>query len=137
MFQLYRQKDGGEKRFHVCKSDLKVSPVYLHQDKRIASMLLLNMLALLAYSLLERQIRQHGLQMTTRQLIKRLENLVIIETHCHDGSCLRRLSPVDPACERILQLVAVALDELMQSAVVHHGQLMLPPPSLRQLPLHC
>ena len=34
MFQLYRQKDGGEKRFHVCKSDLKVSPVYLHQDKR-------------------------------------------------------------------------------------------------------
>jgi transposase len=118
MFQLYRQKDGGEKRFHVCKSDLKVSPVYLHQDKRIASMLLLNMLALLAYSLLERQMRQHGLQMTTRQLIKRLENLVVIETHCHDGSCLRRLSSADPTCGYILQLVSVALDELVRTTAV-------------------
>lgn len=125
MFQLYRQKDGGEKRFHICKSDLKVSPVYLHQDKRIASMLLLNMLALLAYSLLERQIRQQGLQLTTRQLIKRLENLVVIETVCHDGSCLRRLAPVDPACAVILQLVAIALDELMQATAISRTQPML------------
>lgn len=57
MFQLYRAKDGLEKWFHVSKSDPQVSPVYLHQDQRIALMLLLNMLALLAYSLLERQIR--------------------------------------------------------------------------------
>jgi transposase len=137
MFQLYRQKDGGEKRFHVCKSDLKVSPVYLHQDKRIASMLLLNMLALLAYSLLERQIRQQGLQMTTRQLIKRLENLVIIETLCRDGSCLRRLSPIDPACDCILQLVAVALDELVQSAAVPRTQPLLPATFSPRLPMCC
>lgn len=32
MFARYRQKDGVEKCFHVCKSDLKVSPVYLHQS---------------------------------------------------------------------------------------------------------
>ncbi len=90
MFRLYREKDGVEKRFTICKSDLKVSPVYLHQDKRIASMLLLNMVALLAYSLLERQARQTGLQtctehsecMTTRQIIRRLERLSLIETHC-------------------------------------------------------
>ena len=137
MFQLYRDKDGGEKRFHVCKSDLKVSPVYLHQDKRIASMLLLNMLALLAYSLLERQIRQQGLQMTTRQLIKRLEKLVVIETVCHDGSCLRRLSPVDPACETILQLVALALDELMQATAIPRTQPMLSAIALTKRPLRC
>jgi transposase len=137
MFQLYRQKDGGEKRFHVCKSDLKVSPVYLHQDKRIASMLLLNMLALLAYSLLERQMRQQGLQLTTRQLIKRLENLVVIETVCHDGSCLRRLSPVDPACETILQLVALALDELMQATAIYRTQPMLPAMVFTKRPMQC
>jgi len=137
MFQLYRDKDGGEKRFHVCKSGLKVSPVYLHQDKRIASMLLLNMLALLAYSLLERQIRQQGLQMTTRQLIKRLEKLVVIETVCHDGSCLRRLSPVDPACETILQLVALALDELMQATAISRTQPMLSAIALTKRPLRC
>lgn len=115
MFQLYRAKDGVEKRFHICKSDLQVSPVYLHQDQRIASMLLLNMLALLAYSFLERQTRQQGLNLTTRQLIKRLEPLTLIETHCHDGSCLRRLTPLDPALLPLLDLVALALADLFQA----------------------
>ena len=125
MFQLYRAKDGVEKRFHVCKSDLQVSPVYLHQDQRIASMLLLNMLALLAYTLLERQLRQQGLPLTTRQLLKRLEQLTLIETHCHDGSCLRRLTPLDPAVSSILSLVALALDELLH-ATVTRSQPLLP-----------
>jgi hypothetical protein len=125
MFQLYRAKDGVEKRFHVSKSDLLVSPLYLHQDQRIASMLLLNMLALLAYALLERQLRQQGLQLTTRQLLKRLEQLALIETHCHDGSCLRRLTPVDPAGSLILSLVALALDELLHTTT-NRSQPLLP-----------
>jgi transposase len=124
MFQLYRDKDGVEKRFHICKSDLQVSPLYLHQDKRIASMLMLNMLALLAYSLLERQLRQQGLQLTTRQLIKRLQHLSLIETHCHDGSCVRRLTPVDPAVSLILQLVALALNDLLQATAVSKQPLL-------------
>jgi hypothetical protein len=118
MFARYREKDGVEKRFTICKSDLKVSPVYLHQDERIASMLLLNMIALLAYSLLERQVRQHGLQLTTRQLIKRLETVTLIETHYRDGSCLRRLTPLTPGVALILQLVGEALEELMTSPAV-------------------
>jgi hypothetical protein len=112
MLALYRQKDGVEKRFTICKSDLKVSPVYLHQEQRIASMLLLNMVALPAYSLLERQTRQQGLQLTTRQIIKRLETVTLIETHCRDGSCLRRLTPLEPEVAFILQLVAQVLDDL-------------------------
>jgi len=118
IFALYREKDGVEKRFRIAKSDLKVSPVYLHKDQRIASMLLLNMIALLAYSLLERQVRQHGLQLTTRQLIQRLETLTLIETHCRDGSCLRRLAPVEPEVALILQLVAAALSELLASPAI-------------------
>jgi transposase len=118
MLTLYRDKDGVEKRFTICKSDLKVSPVYLHQDKRIASMLFLNMVALLAYSLLERQVRQAGLALTTRQIIKRLETLAVIETHCHDGSSLRRLTPIEPEIARILHLVAEVLDDLVTSSAI-------------------
>ena len=140
MFQLYRDKDGVEKRFHICKSDLQVSPVYLHQDQRIASMLMLNMLALLAYSLLERQVRQQGLQLTTRQLIKRLEHLSLIETHCHDGSYLRRLTPVDPTVALILHLVAVALNDLVQTTAVSRQPLLSPstsPTPIAHLPRLC
>lgn len=135
MLQLYRAKDGVEKRFHVSKSDLQVSPLYLHQDQRIASMLLLNMLALLAYTLLERQLRQQGLQLTTRQLLKRLEHLTLIETHCHDGSRLRRLTPLDPAVSSILSLVALALDDLVRTTTTRSQPLL--PPSTSSPALDC
>jgi hypothetical protein len=115
MFRLYRAKDGVEKRFHVCKADLKVSPVYLHQDQRIASMMLVNMLALLAYSLLERQLKQQGLNLTTRQVINRLQQLSLIETHYLDGSYTSRLVPEDPALLGLLERVASALAELLQA----------------------
>jgi len=117
LFQLYRDKDGGEKRFLISKSDLQVSPVFLHKDERIAAMLLLNMIALLAYSLLERQLRQQGLQLTTRQLIRRLQDLTLIETRFIDGSCMRRLTPLDPECLAILPLVLAALESIIEQAV--------------------
>jgi transposase len=94
MFELYRAKDGVEKDFRICKSQLKVSPLYLHKDERIKSMLLLNMLALLAYTVLERQARQSGLALTTRRIMEQLDTLTVIETHCVDGSRFYRLTPV-------------------------------------------
>lgn len=133
MFQLYRDKDGGEKRFLISKQDLKVSPIYLHQDQRIAAMLLLNMLALLAYSLLERQMRQQGLSLTTRQLIRKLEQLSLIETRCHDGSRLYRLTPISWECQYLLELVAAALNELLQERFPQS----LPQLIQLQLPLRC
>lgn len=136
MLALYRAKDGVEKRFTVCKKDLRVSPVYLHQDQRIAAMLGLNMLALLAYSLLERQVRQAGLQVTTRKLIQQLEALTLMETHYRDGSCLRRLTPVTPEVACLLQVVAQVLAELLATPALRQPPLLppesgwTPPPSL-------
>lgn len=95
MFALYRAKDGVEKDFRICKSQLKVSPLYLHKDQRIQAMLLLNMLALLAYTILERQARQAGLALTTRRIIEQLADLRVIETHCLDGSHFYRLTPIN------------------------------------------
>ena len=112
MLALYRQKDGLEKRFTVAKSDLRVSPIYLHKDERIEAMLLLNMLALLAYSLLERQARQNGLPMTTRRIIRKLESLDLIETRCWDGSRLYRLVPVDAEQAALLSTLGQILADL-------------------------
>jgi hypothetical protein len=137
MFALYRQKDGVEKRFRISKSDLKVSPIYLHKDKRITSMLLLNMIALLAYSLLERQMRQNGMQLTVRELIKRLEAVNLVETHFYDGSCLKRLTPIDPETALIVEMVSEALQEFINSPALSKMPLLTadtitiePPPLL-------
>lgn len=112
MLAIYHQKDGVEKRIQVSKGDLKVSPIYLHKDERIEAMLLINMLALLAYSLLERQTRQGGLQMTTRRIIDRLQSLDVVETWCVDGSRLLRLVPLDAEQTMLLQILADVLAEL-------------------------
>jgi transposase len=96
MFELYRAKDGVEKDFRISKSQLKVSPLYLHKDERIQAMLLLNMLALLAYTLVERQAHHSGLALSTRRLIERLDSLTVIETQAVDGSFFYRLTPLTP-----------------------------------------
>ncbi len=135
MFDLYRSKDGVEKRFHVSKSDVRVSPIYLHKDVRIAGMLLINMLALLTYSLLERQVRQGGLQMTTRRIIEKLETLDVIETTCWDGSLLRRVAPGDEEQAVLLETLGRVLADLERPRWPHillpSGSalpLALPPP---------
>jgi transposase len=140
MLTLYREKDGVEKRFKVSKSDLKVSPIYLHKDERIEAMLLINMLALLAYSLLERQVRQGGLHMTTRRIVEKLENLDVVETLCWDGSLLYRVTPVDKEQALLLEILAHVLADLRRPCWPHpllpSGNtfpLALPPPGAWQV----
>jgi transposase len=137
MFDLYRQKDGVEKRFRISKSDLKVSPIYLHKDERIEGMLLINMVALLTYSLLERQARQNGLQMTTRRIIETLDSLDVIETLCWDGSLMYPIVPLDEEQAALLEILAQVLTDLRGSRWPHSllpsGNILplsLPPPSI-------
>jgi transposase len=137
MFDLYRQKDGVEKRFRISKSDLKVSPIYLHKDERIEGMLLINMLALLTYSLLERQARQNGWQMTTRRIIETLNSLDVVETWCWDGSLLYRIVPVDEEQAVLLEILAQVLTDLRHPrwlySLLPSGNILplaLPPPTI-------
>jgi transposase len=137
---LYHQKDGVEKRIQVAKGPLRVSPVYLHKDERIEAMLLLNMLALLAYGLLERQVHQGGLRVTTRRIIERLQSLDVVETHCWDGSYLLRLVPVDDEQIVILQVLAHVLVDLHLPHLQHKAlptkglqPWSLPPPHRRSV----
>jgi hypothetical protein len=126
MFDLYRAKDGVEKDFRISKSQLKVSPLFLHKDERIQAMLLINMLALLAYTILERQARQSGVALTTRRIIEQLDSLCIIETNCWDGSRLFRLTPVSQEQADLIRALRHALGMPWAHA--------LPPQALAQLP---
>jgi len=49
-----------------------VSPICLHQDARIGTMLLITMLTLLVYAQLERQACQHALAITTARIVASL-----------------------------------------------------------------
>jgi transposase len=111
MLALYRKKDAVEKRFEVSKQDLKIRPLYVHSDERIQAMLLINLIALLVYSLLERQAEQYGLCLTARQIIARLSTLQVQLIEAWDGS--RIGSWIETADGQALLLTAILsmLDE--------------------------
>jgi hypothetical protein len=104
MLELYRRKDALEKRFEVAKQDLRIRPLSVHSDERICAML--------AYSLLERQVQQEGLHVTTRRIVEQLEAVMVIETHCHDGSVLRRLTPLNAEQDALLTILVALLAQI-------------------------
>jgi len=111
MLELYREKDGVEKRFTVAKSDLKVSPIYLHKDKRIKAMLLLNMVALLTYSLIEKEIQSRGLHITTRSIIQKLKNLTLVKSSFKGGITVCKRASVDKEQKLLLAYLSQILNE--------------------------
>jgi transposase len=112
MFDTYRAKDGVEKDNRISKSDLCVSPIRLHKDERIEAYLFINMVALLAYTILERQVKQAGLMITTRRIIEQLDQLSVIETHCWDGSYLIRMTPVTQEQADLLRILTQIVGQI-------------------------
>ena len=133
MFELYRAKDGVEKCFRVSKQVIRVRPLFVHSDERIEALLLINLLALLVYNLLERELRQRGLPWTTRRLIEQLEHLTVIETQCWDGSVVCRLTPVSDEQRQLMAFLSTLVADLrlprFRLAVTGpSGSLLLPTP---------
>jgi len=102
MLETYKDKDKVEKRFRVAKGVLRVRPIYLHKDERISAMLMVNMIALLIYSLAERRCRRNGLHITTRQMLYAFDSLYVIESGFVDGSRLYQCMPLTPHQQEIL-----------------------------------
>lgn len=115
MLALYRQKDTVEKRFEVGKQDLKMRPLHVHSDERIQAMLLINLIALLAYSLLERQAQQHGLCLTARRIIEQLSTLQVQAIEAWDGSRAWSFQETIPGQGQLLTTLLQALDEKPRS----------------------
>lgn len=132
MLKLYKDKDQVEKRFKILKQDMLVRPIYLHKDERIASMLLVNMIALLVYSLAERRCRQNDLHITSRQLLYEFASLHVTETHTKDGSMLCRSMPLTSFQQKIIHKMGLAGKTLLDTQnwsgdSIQGRQIILPP----------
>jgi hypothetical protein len=102
MLARHRDKDAVEKRFRVFKQDLRVRPLFVHSDERLRAMLLINLIALLAYSLLERQAQQQGVCLTAHRILEQLSSLQVIEIEACDGSRTQLVSDITPDQRRLL-----------------------------------
>jgi len=133
MLQIYKNKDCLDKRFQISKQVIRVRPVYLHKDERIAALMLVNMVALLVYSLAERRCRRSGLHVTGREVLYEFSPLHIVETHCWDGSVLYRCMPLTADQKKILLHMGLVGETLFgpmgrTADGLLEGHLTLPPP---------
>lgn len=85
IFALFKHQNVIEQRFRALKSDLKVEPVWLHNEPRIRALLLVFVLALIVYTLIELSSERAGLstkryhKMTARELIHAFRVVDLIE----------------------------------------------------------
>jgi len=133
MLETYKDKDKGEKRFRVAKGVLRVRPIYLHKDERISAMLLVNMIALLVYSLAERRCQHNGLKITGRQMLYEFGSLYVIEMSFRDGSRLSTSMPLTPQQWEILNRMGFENEMLLGSEewggdIASGKQFAIPPP---------
>lgn len=112
MLARYRDKDAVEKRFRVLKQDVQIRPLFVHSDERVQAMLLINMIALLVYSVLERQAQQQGLTLTTRRILDYLSTLQVVELEAWDGSRTQTIANLTPEQQHLITLLMQGLDPL-------------------------
>jgi transposase len=101
--QIFKGQDGIEKRFRTAKGPLLIHPLYVRSDSRLEGLVLITMLAVLVRALLERQCKQHDLDLTADQLLARFAPLQVLELQWVDGSVERRIGEVEPQQTQILQ----------------------------------
>jgi len=58
------------------------------------------------------------LHVTTRRIVEQLEGVTVSETHCHDGSVLRRLTPLTTEQDARLTILAALLAQIALSDLV-------------------
>jgi transposase len=95
MVACYGEKDKVEKGFRTVKGPIRLRPVFLHKEERIAGLVFVNMLALLVYSVVEMKCRRAGLMITGEAVLKRFAYLAVIYTTFADGSVQVRMEPLN------------------------------------------
>jgi transposase len=129
VFRDYKEQSEAERRFADWKGPLKVRPVFLKSNQRIAGLILVLSLALLIFCLIEREVRaqlkdtdgkMQGLlpvsrpvRATGRNILERLKALSIVGVRTDQGHTWHapRATGVQA---RLLQLLGVDLNDMLQ-----------------------
>ncbi len=94
MLTRFKAQDQVEKRNRTIKGPIQIRPLFLHNPTRIESLILICMVALLAFALLEQQAKRAGMLMTGRRLIEQFASVSAIYTVFTDGSGLKTVVPL-------------------------------------------
>jgi transposase len=92
MLKAFKGQCRAEQRFHILKGPLKVRPIHLRSDRRIAALVFLSMVALVIYTILEWLVRRRTPERerpwTGRAILEVFEELTVTACVDDNGSLL-------------------------------------------------
>ena len=98
----FKAQDGVEKSHASLKGPLRVHPLYLHSDQRIAGLLFITLVALLLRAILELRCRRAGLKYSAERILQAFSGLYATDLTFVDGSHYARLGRMTPFQQRVL-----------------------------------
>ena len=108
----YRSRYIAESRIRNMKNEIAVRPIFLHDDKRIVSLVFASILALMVYSLLEILARRSGIMtvwgknknpVTARQLFFAFQTIMLVKIVMKDGSNIKTVEDLAPVQKYVLE----------------------------------
>lgn len=108
MFLRYKERNRVEQRISNLKGNLRVRPVFLEREERIASLVFVIVLSLLVFSIVEALCRRGGLtKMTARAAFGCFEHLSLMRFRFKDGSSLVVVGELLPVQDAILNAMCL------------------------------
>ena len=98
----YKGQDGIEKRNAVLKGPLQVRPVYVQTDQRIEGLVFFNLVALLAWAILELRCQRAGLPYTGQRVLDEFAPLSVTDQVFVDDSRLQQIGDVSDFQQAVL-----------------------------------
>ncbi len=107
VLRLAKRRDVPEKRYEALKGPLAVRPVYVHKQERVLGLIFCTMVALLVYALVELECKRIAVRRSAEALFAEFASLAIVVTRFTDGSCLRRVSGLQPSQTNLLRALGL------------------------------
>lgn len=104
LLELYKSRHQIESRFRALKSNLKIRPIFLQSEERIKSLILVNILALLVYSLLEWICQRNKLATSGRDALD-VFRLPTIITLTFRGQTVRQIGNVSSQAIQVMEVL--------------------------------
>ncbi|MFQ6060881.1 MAG: IS1634 family transposase, partial [Thermoplasmata archaeon] len=112
----YRSRAFVENRIKNLKSHLRIRPIYLHKDRRIVSLVLITILALMIYSIIELLCRRGGYEITARTALEYFEKLNVVYIKDEEGWFISIEDPT-PIQSTLLNLMEIDIHQITLSPV--------------------
>ena len=107
VIEYYKRRDVCEQSIRILKTDLKVRPIFLHNDNRVAALAYITVFALMVFTLLSSLAKRLNLGTTARHVFDHFWTVTLVKLRQLDGRWLETYLNIGTEQMRILQALGL------------------------------